>query len=105
MAVWADRRGGRFKQWLAAGALLGAALAAQDPGLPDELARAWKASGLPGSSLSPVVTDLGGQPMVSLNANEPRHPHPVMKLVTHSSDRSHTGPKHDDSPQIQSHTP
>src|SRR3546814_19782789 len=82
MAVWADRRGGRFKQWLAAGALLGAAMAAQAQGLPNELARAWKASGLPGSSLSLVVHELGGSRMVDINASEPRNPASVMKLVT-----------------------
>ncbi|MBO1113340.1 D-alanyl-D-alanine carboxypeptidase/D-alanyl-D-alanine endopeptidase [Bordetella petrii] len=94
MAVRADRRGGRFKQWLAAGALLGAALAAQAQGLPDELARAWKASGLPGSSLSLVVQELGGQRMVAINANEPRNPASVMKLVTTWSALSELGPNY-----------
>ncbi|WP_407847622.1 D-alanyl-D-alanine carboxypeptidase/D-alanyl-D-alanine-endopeptidase [Bordetella petrii] len=95
MAVPRNTRGGRWKQWLAAGALLAGALAAQAQGLlPDELTRAWKASGLPGSSLSLVVQELGGQRMVSINANEPRNPASVMKLVTTWAALSELGPNY-----------
>src|SRR3546814_15363742 len=80
MAAQAHKRSGRFKQWTAACALLGAAMAAQAQGLPTELTRAWQASGLPGSSLSPVVQALGGRRMVAINANEQRHPASVIKL-------------------------
>ncbi|WP_419195602.1 D-alanyl-D-alanine carboxypeptidase/D-alanyl-D-alanine-endopeptidase [Bordetella petrii] len=94
MAVWAGRRSERLKQWLAAGLLLGACMAARAQGLPDELTRAWKASGLPGSSLSLVVQELGGPRMVAINANEPRNPASVMKLVTTWSALSELGPNY-----------
>jgi len=95
MAVRADRRFGRVRQWLATCALLGAAVAAQAQGvMPDELTRAWKASGLPGSSLSLVVQELGGQRMVAINANEPRNPASVMKLVTTWAALSELGPNY-----------
>jgi D-alanyl-D-alanine carboxypeptidase/D-alanyl-D-alanine-endopeptidase (penicillin-binding protein 4) len=61
-------------------------------GLPNELASAWRASKLPGASLSLVVQELGGQRLLSINAKEPRNPASVMKLVTTWSALSSLGP-------------
>lgn len=94
MAARVVQRAGRFGRWLAACALLGATLAAQAQGLPDELSRAWKASGLPSSSLSLVVQELGGHRIVAVNAQEPRNPASVMKLVTTWSALSELGPNY-----------
>src|SRR3546814_10352893 len=77
-------------------------MAAQAQGLPNELARAWKASGLPGASLSLVVQELGGQRMVAINANEPRNPASVMKLVTTWSALSELGRSEEHTSALQS---
>jgi len=91
----ADKRRGRLKQWFAACMLLGATVIAQAQDvIPDELTRAWKASGLPSDSLSLVVQELGGQRLVAINANEPRNPASVMKLVTTWSALSELGPNY-----------
>jgi len=63
-------------------------------GMPAELARAWKASGLPENSLSLVVQELGGPRLVSINADEPRNPASVMKLVTTWAALSELGPNY-----------
>src|SRR5690606_16322446 len=94
MAAGVVRRAGPFGRWLAACALLGATLAAQAQGLPDELSRAWKASGLPSSALSVVVQELGGHRIVAVNAQEPRNPASVMKLVTTWAALSELGPNY-----------
>ncbi|OZI45331.1 D-alanyl-D-alanine carboxypeptidase/D-alanyl-D-alanine endopeptidase [Bordetella genomosp. 4] len=95
MTAQADKRHGRLKRWFVACALLGAAVMAQAQDvMPDELTQAWKASGLPGTSLSLVVQELGGQRMVAINANEPRNPASVMKLVTTWSALSELGPNY-----------
>lgn len=60
--------------------------------LPHELASAWRASKLPGGSLSLVVQELGGQRLLSINAKQPRNPASVMKLVTTWSALSSLGP-------------
>jgi D-alanyl-D-alanine carboxypeptidase/D-alanyl-D-alanine-endopeptidase (penicillin-binding protein 4) len=62
--------------------------------MPQELAAAWRASKLPGSSLSLVVQELGGQRLLSINAKEPRNPASVMKLVTTWSALSSLGPNY-----------
>ncbi|WP_413816402.1 D-alanyl-D-alanine carboxypeptidase/D-alanyl-D-alanine-endopeptidase [Pigmentiphaga sp.] len=56
--------------------------AAWAQGLPPELSAAWAATGLPESSLSVVVERVDGPRMVSVNADQPRNPASVMKLVT-----------------------
>jgi D-alanyl-D-alanine carboxypeptidase/D-alanyl-D-alanine-endopeptidase (penicillin-binding protein 4) len=78
---------------LAAGVARAQGLApASTNGLPNELASAWRASKLPGASLSLVVQELGGQRLLSINAKEPRNPASVMKLVTTWSALSSLGP-------------
>nr|WP_232467684.1 D-alanyl-D-alanine carboxypeptidase/D-alanyl-D-alanine-endopeptidase [Bordetella genomosp. 9] len=62
--------------------------------LPHELAAAWRASKLPGSSLSLVVQELGGQRLLSINAKAPRNPASVMKLVTTWAGLSSLGPNY-----------
>ena len=91
----AGKRVGRFRRWVAACALLGATIAAQAQDvMPEDLIRAWKASGLPTSSLSLVVQELGGQRMVAINAKEPRNPASVMKMVTTWSALAELGPNY-----------
>ena len=87
----------RLTTWLAraaAGAALFACAGAAAQGLPAELERAWKATGLPASSLSLVVQELGGQRMVAINAAQPRNPASVMKLVTTWAALSELGPNY-----------
>ncbi|CAM4083820.1 D-alanyl-D-alanine carboxypeptidase/D-alanyl-D-alanine-endopeptidase [Bordetella tumulicola] len=80
---------------MAACALLGAAVAVQAQGvMPDELSRAWRASGLPDESLSLIVQELGGPRMMAINATEPRNPASVMKLVTTWSALAELGPNY-----------
>src|SRR5690625_7200520 len=50
--------------------------------LPPELQAAWRATGLPESSLSLYVQEVGGDPLVAINESEPRNPASVMKMVT-----------------------
>lgn len=90
-----SKRIGRFKQWVAVVSLLGAAFAthAQEV-MPAELARAWKASGLPNDSLSLVVQELGGPRLVAINAKAPRNPASVMKLVTTWAALAELGPNY-----------
>lgn len=91
----ADKRNGWVKRWWAACALLGAAVTVQAQGvMPDELSRAWRASGLPDESLSLVVQELGGQRMMAINATESRNPASVMKLVTTWSALAELGPNY-----------
>jgi len=88
---------GRLTTWLAraaAGATLFACAAGSAQGLPAELEKAWKATGLPAGSLSLVVQELGGQRLVSINAAEPRNPASVMKLVTTWAALSELGPNY-----------
>jgi len=76
----------------AACAALFACAGAAAQGLPAELERAWKATGLPDGSLSLVVQELDGQRLVAINAAEPRNPASVMKLVTTWAALSTLGP-------------
>lgn len=50
--------------------------------LPAELQSAWQKTGLPDSALSLVVKEVDGPDLISINANTPRNPASVMKLVT-----------------------
>lgn len=83
MTEQTSKRSGQLKRWVVAASLLGAAFVAHaQDAMPVELTRAWKASGLSTQSLSLVVQELGGPRLISINANEPRNPASVMKLVT-----------------------
>lgn len=62
--------------------------------LPAELTAAWKASRLPDSALSLVVREVDGTPLVSINANTPRNPASVMKMVTTWTALSELGPNY-----------
>src|SRR5690606_13950518 len=73
-------------------AMLFACAGAAAQGLPAELERAWKATGLPADSLSLVVQELGGQRLVGINTAQPRNPASVMKLVTTWAALSELGP-------------
>lgn len=61
--------------------LLGSAMLAAQA-LPPELQQAWRATGLPDSSVSLMVQEVGGEPILAVNASEPRNPASVMKMVT-----------------------
>lgn len=71
-----------------------AGLAQAQDTLPAELARSWKASRLPDSSLSVVVQELGGPRLLAINADEPRNPASVMKLITTWAALSELGPNY-----------
>lgn len=68
------------------------AAAAQAQGIPPELEQAWKATRLPVSALALHVQEVGGPTLMSVNANEPRNPASVMKMVTTWSALSGLGP-------------
>src|SRR3546814_1689613 len=59
--------------------LAGSALAQS---LPGDLEKAWRATRLPGDSLSLHVQEIGGPTLISINAAQPRNPASVMKMVT-----------------------
>ncbi len=60
--------------------------------LPPELEKSWRATRLPGSSISLVVQEINGPRLMSLNASEPRNPASVMKMVTTWAALSGLGP-------------
>ncbi|WP_454004533.1 D-alanyl-D-alanine carboxypeptidase/D-alanyl-D-alanine endopeptidase [Alcaligenes sp. Marseille-Q7550] len=85
----------RCKQ-LALAALLvaqGATLALAQA-LPPELATVWGASRLPQSALSIVVDEADGARLIGVNAQEPRNPASVMKLVSTWAGLSALGPEY-----------
>lgn len=89
------RRLGRVKRWVVAWALIGATFATQgQESMPAELSRAWSASKLPESSLSLVVQELGGPRLLAVNADVPRNPASVMKLVTTWAALAELGPNY-----------
>lgn len=63
-------------------------------GLPSELQKVWKNTGLPESALSVVVKEVDGPIMVQLNSTVPRNPASVMKMVTTWAGLSELGPEH-----------
>lgn len=63
-------------------------------GLPSELQNAWQKTGLPESALSLVVKEIDGPELISINANTPRNPASVMKLVTTWTALIGLGPEH-----------
>ncbi len=62
--------------------------------LPAELATVWKNTRLPESSLSLVVLDTEGRRLIDINAQTPRNPASVMKLVTTWAGLSELGPEY-----------
>lgn len=62
--------------------------------IPSELQQAWRSTGLPESSVSLYVQEVGGGPLISLNASEPRNPASVMKMVTTWAGLLALGPEH-----------
>ncbi len=82
----------RILRAAAAGLALLPALAWGQSALPPELARAWAQTKMPESSLSVVVQEIGGQRLFAVNAEQPRNPASVMKLVTTYAAISRLGP-------------
>lgn len=79
---------------LAGVALCLGAVAAGAQGLPAELQNAWKATRIPLSALSLELREAGGPVLVSVQADAPRNPASVMKMVTTWSGLSGLGPDH-----------
>lgn len=73
--------------------LLWSAITVSQP-VPPELQQALRATGLPGSSVSVYVREVGGGPVISVNASEPRNPASVMKMVTTWAGLLALGPEH-----------
>lgn len=73
--------------------LLGSAIASAQS-MPPELQQAWRATGLPEASMSLYVQEVGGRPLISVNASEPRNPASVMKTVTTWAGLLALGPEH-----------
>nr|MBF0685738.1 D-alanyl-D-alanine carboxypeptidase [Pseudomonas sp.] len=62
--------------------------------LPEPLRSRWQASGLPESSLSLVIAEVGQPPIVAINPMQPRNPASVMKLITTYAALEGLGPGH-----------
>jgi len=62
--------------------------------LPPELEQAWRATKLPDEALSLVVQEIDGPRLLAVNADTPRNPASVMKLVTTWAALSELGPDH-----------
>ena len=65
---------------------------AVNPGASCRGAKAWSATRIPDSALSLVVYDLNGERLAAVNADVPRNPASVMKLVTTWAGLSGLGP-------------
>src|SRR3546814_10075487 len=65
---------------------------ARAQGLPADLEKLWRATGVPKDALSLVVREVGGPGMVAINPSTPRNPASVMKMVTTWSSLSGLGP-------------
>ncbi len=68
--------------------------AAGAQGLPPELQSAWKATRLSTNALSLYVQEIGGPPLIAINATTPRNPASVMKMVTTWTALSGLGPEY-----------
>lgn len=66
----------------------------QAQSLPPELQQAWRATGLPDSSLSLYVQEVDGTRLMAVNESEPRNPASVMKMVTTWAGLLALGPEH-----------
>jgi len=62
--------------------------------LPAELRPAWRNTRLPDSALSLIVQEIGGPQMLTIDADAPRNPASVMKLVTTWLALSELGPQY-----------
>jgi len=62
--------------------------------LPPELESLWRATKLADDTLSVVVEEIGGSRLLAINADVPRNPASVMKLVTTWTALSELGPNH-----------
>jgi len=65
---------------------------AADKAMPAEVARAWAKTGLPESSMSMVIEEVGGSRLAGVNAAEFKNPASVMKLLTTWAAVSELGP-------------
>jgi len=83
-----------WRQVVAVGAVMISAGLAQaaDKAMPPEVARAWAKTGLPQSSMSMVIEEVGGDRLAGVNAAEFKNPASVMKLVTTWAALSELGP-------------
>ena len=91
------KRVGVIGRWAVAVCVLlegGAAAQTQTLDLPPALISLWQATGLPDASLSLVVQEIGGPRLVALNAQQPRNPASVMKLITTWAALSELGPNY-----------
>lgn len=79
--------------WGIVALLLCSAMTAAQP-VPPELQQALRATGLPDSSVSVYVQEVGGSPLIAVNASEPRNPASVMKMVTTWAGLLALGPEH-----------
>lgn len=70
------------------------AVQARIEGLPDDLEKIWKSTGLPESALSLVVQDVDGNVLINHNPAVPRNPASVMKMVSTWAALSTLGPEH-----------
>ena len=60
--------------------------------LPSEVSRAWSKTGLPDTSLSMVIEEVGGARLAALGSSDLKNPASVMKLLTTWSALSELGP-------------
>jgi len=102
MRLWISRRPSRglhsrlgpYAALLAGLLAWAAAIPAMAQALPQELASAWRATRLPSSSLSVFVKEINGPTLAAVNAEVPRNPASVMKMVTTWSALSGLGPEY-----------
>ena len=66
--------------------------AVQGRSLPSEVSRAWSKTGLPDTSLSLVIEEVGGTRLAALGSGDLKNPASVMKLLTTWSALSELGP-------------
>jgi D-alanyl-D-alanine carboxypeptidase/D-alanyl-D-alanine-endopeptidase (penicillin-binding protein 4) len=66
--------------------------AVQGQSLPPEVSRAWGKTGLPDSSISMVIEEVGGARLAAFGAGDHKNPASVMKLLTTWSALSELGP-------------
>lgn len=70
------------------------AVQARIDGLPDDLEKVWKSTGLSDSALSLVVQDVNGNVLINHNPTVPRNPASVMKMVSTWAALSTLGPEY-----------
>ena len=92
MTIQNIRRANGVQRCLVMGIFALACAWAQAQGLPANLATVWEANKLPQDSLSLVVQEVNGPQLIGVNAQRPRNPASVMKLVTTWTALSELGP-------------